>query len=198
MPWQIFSNHKNSLLMANILTDGFSEGDDEQVVNILKKWRGGVLSDQLFTVLAGMLPQPTVETVVLRKNGSEIEALLIPRPVGDIIWPGMVHTPGQALRAQDFHRPDNIPMNGPFERVQKYEIMTEFSKSPEFVGVAQYQTARGPEAVHVYLGLVAENARLPAASRWCNIKELEKLDNFIRHQLVPVRMAAEYFKSHYD
>jgi hypothetical protein len=184
--------------MANTLTDGFSSGDDEQVVTLLKKWRGGKLSDQLFNILAGMTPQPTVETVILRKINSEMEVLLIPRPEGDIIWPGMLHSPGQALRAMDYHRDDLTPLNGPFERVQQQEIMTDFSKVPEFVGVAQYLTARGPEAVHVYLAHITDFARLPVTARWCNIKELEKLDNFISHQLIPIRMAADFYNANYD
>jgi hypothetical protein len=179
--------------MTNTFTDGFSPGDDKRVVAILKKWRGRALSDQLFNTLAGIFPQPTVETVILRHRDTEVEVLLIPRPEGDITWPGMLHSPGQTLRAMDYHRPDNTPINGPFERVQQYEIMTNFSRPPQFVGVAQYSTARGPEAVHIYLARIPEDARLPQLAGWYNIEELENLDNFIQHQIIPIRLAVDFF-----
>jgi hypothetical protein len=179
--------------MANTLTDGFSPGDDDQVVGILKKWQGGPLSDLLFTTLARMLPQPCVETVVLRRKNNSVQVLLVPRPPEDITWPGMLHSPGQALRAMDFQRPDEKPMYGPFERVQKNEIKADFIGEPEFVGVAQYSTRRGPEAVHVYLAQIAPDTALPENVQWCDVDKLPEMKDFIQHQLTPIRMAVEYF-----
>ncbi|GIW61426.1 MAG: hypothetical protein KatS3mg089_0278 [Patescibacteria group bacterium] len=181
----------------NRQTDGFDPGDDEKVIALLKKWKGGTLSDALFTRLAWMLPQPTVEMVIIRKRDKTLEVLLIPRPPDDIVWPGFLHLPGQTLRRMDYFRDDNTPMNGPLERIQKYEIQTSYLRTPEFVGVAQYMTQRGPEAVHIYLGAIAKNAKLPSGAIWAAIDDLPKMRNFINHQIIPIKIAANYFINHY-
>ncbi len=178
-------------------TDGFDPGDDEKVITILKKWKGGTISDKLFTTLAWMLPQPTVEMVIIRERNNTLEVLLIPRPPDDLVWPGFLHIPGQVLRRMDYLRDDNTPMNGPFERIQKYEIQTSFSRPPEFVGVTQYMTKRGPEAVHIYLSAIAENASLPQGAIWIAIDDLPKIKKFISHQIIPIKMATDYFIKHY-
>lgn len=178
----------------NKRTDGFEPGDDKKVVEILKKWQGGVISDALFTQLAWMLPQPTIETVILRENNAQIEVLLTRRPEDDPVWPGARHSPGQVLRHMDYKRPDNTPLNGPFERVQEHEIKTKFLHDPEFVGVAQYMTKRGPEAVHVFLAAIDPKATLPEGAIWHPVDQLEKLDNFMQHQIIPISLAAKHFK----
>lgn len=177
----------------NNTTDGFDPEDDEKVISTLKKWKGGVLSDELFTQLAYIIPQPTIETVVLRKKENAIEALLIPRPAHDSIWPGVLHSPGQALRKMDYLRTDNTPLNGPFERVQSLEIKAKFLHTPEFVGIAQYMTKRGPEAVHIFLASIAEDSALPENAIWKRVDDLPQLTNFMDHQIIPINMAKNFF-----
>ncbi len=173
-----------------MITDGFDPGDDETGVAILGKWRGGALSTPLYTVLAGMLPQPTVECVVLRRGPSnDIEALLIPRPESDIAWKGMLHSPGAALRGADYRRADGRPVNGVFERVQRGELNTSFIGEPRFAGLVAYMTARGPEAMQCYLVHIEDDAPLPEGAGWYRVDDLPGMDNFIQHQLTPVRMA---------
>lgn len=175
-----------------MVSGGLTALEEKQVVEILGKWDGGPLSAELFTVLARIIPQPCVETVVIRKVENKFQVLLIPRPQDDPTWPGLLHSPGQALRAADYHRQDNVPMNGVFERVQKNEIKAEFSSTPHFVGVAQYMTKRGPEAVHIFVTTLAEGSSLAPEFQWVNVDEIDTLPNFIHHQVVPIRMAVAY------
>ena len=64
---------------------------------------------------------------------------------------------------------------------------------PEFIGVAQYNTDRGPEATGIYLAKVADNTVLPQNVVWQDVEKLEGMANFIKHQLVPIRMAVKKF-----
>lgn len=183
--------------MPKLVTDGFTPEDDAEMQRLLRKWAkagGGAFADATFTLLAYALPQPTIETVVLRRNTDGVEVLLIPRPQGDPIWNGMLHSPGQALRRMDYFRSDGIPVNGPFERVQKGELKCEFTSVPQFVGVAQYMTERGPEAMHCYLAQVPDDATLPSDAVWMDVKDLKDEPRFIQHQTVPVRMAEKFFE----
>jgi len=181
--------------MPTEMTNGFDIGDDQKVIDILSKWTGGPISDALFTELARIIPQPCVETVILRQN-SVIEVLLVPRPANDPVWPGMLHSPGQTLRAGDFFRDDHTPINGPFERVQKNEIKTSFNSPPEFVAIAQYMTKRGPEAVTIYLATIYSQANLPAGAGWYKVQQLETLENFISHQLTAINLAVAKFTTY--
>ena len=114
-------------------TEGLTSEEDDQLVHLLSKWTGGRISTPVFTQLAGMIPQPIVEVVFLRVNNEKLETLLIPRPEDDIVWPGMVHTPGTALRAADFHREDRYPLDGAFERIRR-EVNNQFAYPPTFAG----------------------------------------------------------------
>lgn len=180
--------------MGTPVTDGFDVGDDEKVISILNKWKGGPISDKLFTELAGILPQPCIETVILRENNQEIEVLLIPRPSDDISWNGMLHSPGGALRHSDFMRADKTPINGVFERIQNKETKLNFSEEPIFVTNLQHMTKRGPEAVMVYLAKMSDSAKFPDEFVWVNINKLESLPNFPKHQLTVIQKAVEKFK----
>lgn len=179
--------------MKNDATDGFDAGDDEKVIEIFKKWKGGPLSSKLFTVLSGILPTPTVETVILRKNGDKVEALLIPRPADDIIWKGKIHSPGGAFRFADYKREDGDPLAGVLERVEEKEIKTKFLDRPEFVTVIPVMTDRGPEVAQIYLGKVDENYQFPEGANWYDIDSLESNTDFIKHQLKVIKLAAEKF-----
>lgn len=132
------------------ITDGFDLGDDEKVVSILKKWKGGVLSDQFFTSISKMTPQIAAIIVVFRKNGEKLETLLLPRPDNDPVWSGMLNLPGKMFRAMDFKRDDKNPINGPLERIQEDEIKMHLS-GVKFAGLAFQNTLRGPIMVLVHI-----------------------------------------------
>lgn len=178
------------------ITNGFDPGDDEIVVGILKKWTGGRISTPLFTVLAGMLVIPVLETVILRQHEGNIQILLLSRPPDDIVWKGMIHSPGGALRRMDYLRPDENPNNGVFERIQKGEIKNEFIKPPVFAGiiVPGRISNRGPEIAQVFLCQIDKKAILPPEAGWYNIQDLPKMSNFIQHQLLAINMAVNAFK----
>src|SRR3989344_8093896 len=100
-------------------TDGLTLEEDQKLAQLLSKWKGGRISTPVFTELAKMTPQAIVEVVLFRFNNGELETLLIPRPDDDIVWSGMIHTPGTALRVSDFLREDLNHPNVAFERLQR-------------------------------------------------------------------------------
>lgn len=179
--------------MSQLITDGLAMADEKQLMQLLKKWKGGPLSDSLFTALAQMLPMPCVESIVLRNVNGRTECLLTPRPENDPIWPGFIHSPGSVLRAMDFRRPDGVAVNGPFERVQEKEIMNKFEYPPIFVGIHTHLGARGPEVLLIHFTSISKQAILPAGSLWADIDSLLELQNFIKHQHPGILMAAKKF-----
>jgi hypothetical protein len=77
---------------------------DEEIVSLcrlLAKCQPGELPIEIFNEIARLTVSLAIEFIPLRYNGQQIEVLLIPRPTGDPIWPGMVHTPGTILRPTD-------------------------------------------------------------------------------------------------
>ncbi len=175
-------------------TEGLTQEEDEQLTDLLSKWKGGRISAPVFTELARIIPQSIVEVVVFRKNGNTLETLLIPRPADDIVWPGMYHTPGTALRLTDFHREDQNPLNGAFERLQHGELKSEFVKTPTFAGRLHRLADRGPEVAEIYF------ATLPGDSAsddniWYPVDQLSQNPKFIQYQLGHVLMAAEQYRN---
>ena len=175
------------------ITPGFSTGDDEKVIEILHKWDGGRLSTGLFTELARIIPVSTVETVILRQREGKIQVLLIPRPADDIVWKGMLHSPGASVRWADINRSDGDPLAGVFERIQKQEIMTLFAGRPEFIGMVLQQVKRGPEVTQVFLAQIDPDAKLPLGADWYDVDTLDKVPYFITHQLKAINLAKEKF-----
>ena len=131
-------------------TDGLTLEEDGELARLLSKWNGGRISTPVFTELARMIPQPIVEVVLFRGNDNVLETLLIPRPADDIVWPGMLHTPGAAVRTSDFRREDKNPLNGVFERIQRGELNSDFAYTPVFADRLHRLGDRGPEVAEVY------------------------------------------------
>lgn len=174
------------------ITSGFEPEDDGKAVEILRKWNGGRISTPLFTEIARIVPQPIVEIVILRVHEGRVETLLLPRPEDDIIWPGMVHTPGVSLRSADFHREDQNPINGALERVES-EIGLDITLLPLEPFVQNEISERGPAASQVYIGKVADDAKLPEGRFWHPVEDLPNVGNFIQHQYGFVIEAARRF-----
>ncbi len=174
-------------------TEGLTLEEDQELVALLAKLRGGRISTPVFTELARIIPQSIVEVVVFRRNGGRLETLLIPRPEDDIVWPGMYHTPGAALRASDFQREDQSPLNGPFERIQRGELNSEFAHNPTFAGRLHRLGGRGPEVAEVYFAELPEDSALPQNHLWYPVEQLAQNQKFIQHQLGHVMIAAEQY-----
>lgn len=174
-------------------TDGLTQEEDLELATLLSKWNGGRISTPVFTELARIIPQPIVEVVLFRRNGEMLETLLIPRPADDIVWPGMLHTPGAAIRTADFHREDQNPLNGVFERIEHGELNSDFAYTPVFVGRLYRLGARGSEVAEVYFSELLE--RLQRRDHvWCPVDKLAENPKFIQHQLGYVTTAAEQYK----
>lgn len=181
--------------MSTNITHGLTPEEDIELQALFKKWAaagGGAFSDATFTYLAYALPTPCIETVILRETNDVIEVLLIKRPDNDPVWPNCIHSPGGALRRADYKRDDVNPINGVFERVQRNELHNNFIDTPVFVGMRHYSTNRGPEVVHVYLAQISSDAQVPE-SQWVDVSKLNELPNFIKHQIVPINDAVNFY-----
>lgn len=179
-------------LPDQFVTDGLTPKEDQRLAELLSKWGGGRISTPVFTELARMSPQPIVEVVLFRKNGGVLETLLIPRPDDDIVWPGMLHTPGAALRTSDFHREDQSPPDGAFERIQHGELNSDFAYAPVFAGRLHRLGNRGPEVVEVYVAELPEGFQHHHV--WYPVDKLAENPKFIQHQLGHVLLAAEQYR----
>ena len=140
-----------------------------------------------------MIPQPIVEVVVFRKSGEILETLLIPRPADDIVWPGMLHTPGAAIRTSDFRREDQNPLNGVFDRIQRGELSSDFAYTPGFAGCLHRLGDRGPEVAEVYFTELPEGLG-QQHHVWYPVDKLAENPKFIQHQLGHVTLAAEQYR----
>ncbi len=178
------------------VTDGLTLEEDRELARLSSKWKGGRISTPVFTEIAKMTPQAIVEVVLLRVNDGQLETLLIPRPDDDIIWPGMVHTPGTALRLSDFLREDQNPLNGAFERLQGGELNSKFAYEPVFVGRLHRRTyVRGAEVAEIYMTELAEGSALQIGQVWYPVDKLIANPIFIQHQLSHVNLAAEHYRT---
>lgn len=175
-------------------TDGLTIEEDKQLTSLLAKWGGGRISTSVFTELARVIPQPIVEVVLFRKNSGVLETLLIPRPKDDIVWPGMVHTPGTAIRASDYKREDKNPLEGAFERIQNGELQGGFETDPTFAGRLYRNGDRGAEVVEVYIAELPEDFKLLEGQEWYPVEKLANNSKFIQGQLGHVKLAAEQFR----
>ena len=174
-------------------TDGLTLAEDRELARLLSKWNGGGISTPVFTEVAKMSPQPIIEVVLFRINDGELETLLIPRPDDDIIWQGMVHTPGTALRVSDFLREDQNPLNGAFGRIQGGELNSEFAYTPIFAGRLHRFGERGAEVAEIYVAELIEGSVLQPSHVWHPVDKLSGNPKFIQGQLGHVILAAERY-----
>lgn len=178
-------------------SDGLTPQEDQDLARLLSKWTGGPISTPVFTQLARITPQAIVEVVLLRVSNTTLETLLIPRPEDDIVWPGMFHTPGTALRTSDYYRADLAPLNGAFERIQR-EINNEFSGPPTFAGRLHRLSERGPEVKEVYFAQLPEDSDSKPGYIWYPIEDLATNPDFIQGQLEQVIMATTLYNERID
>ncbi|MBU0534973.1 hypothetical protein KKC62_02285 [Patescibacteria group bacterium] len=184
--------------MFEDLTEGLSPQEDEILCCILKKWAdagGGRFSPKVLNWLAYAIPQPAIETIVFRLYDGKVQVLLLPRPPRDIIWEGMLNSPGQLLRRMDFLREDGNPINGAFQRIQHEELKCNFVGDPIFVGVLPQLSKRGPDVVQCYLAQIPDDSTVSEGSEWLDVGGLGENPRVIKSELGPIKFALKQFKS---
>jgi hypothetical protein len=174
--------------MSVKITSGFSPGDDEKVISILKKFKGGPVSDKLFEVLAGILPTTPV-IVVFITNKKDPEILFVPRPSDDPVWPSALNLPGNMIRLVDFKRSDNSPINGAFERIQKSEIHSKFPQKPKFIGINLNTDSRGPWIALVYKIELTNKSDYLGIGEWVKVDDVEKRKDLINSEINHINVA---------
>lgn len=175
------------------ITDGFDPGDDEKVVSILNKWKGGILSDQLFAAVSKLTPQISTIIVLFRKNGDILETLLIKRPEDDPTWPGILNLPGKMFRGADFERKDGNPVNGPLERIQESELQTKLDNI-KFAGVAYQNTKRGPIVVIVHIAEISMDFAGKPGWVWRDVAKMSQFSDMIPTEMEAIEVAIKAFK----
>ncbi|MDD4937801.1 MAG: hypothetical protein PHX34_02170 [Candidatus Shapirobacteria bacterium] len=173
-------------------TDGLTLKEDQQLTDLLSKWNGGRISTPVFTELAKMIPQSIVELVIFRQNNDVLETLLIPRPKDDIVWPGMLHNPGSAIRNSDFKNNAQQPEKSLFERLQNSEVKAPFA-SPIFVDLHRGIGQRGSEVAQIYFTEMLSEPNQEGC-QWCPVDQLAQNPKFIQDQLEHIKLAAEQYK----
>ncbi len=173
------------------ISEGLNRAQESKLIKLLSKLHGS-LSAAVFTQLARIIPQPIVELVILRWDGKEVETLLIPRPEDDIVWPGMVHNPGTALRQSDYMREDKNPLNGAWERLTEELGGSKFN-TPMFAGLLYPMTKRGPIVAQIFYATLPSNHVLQKGQEWVNILDLEDRPDFDQEQLEHILLAADEF-----
>jgi len=186
---------RNHQLPEYLPTEGFTPKEDQQLVDILKKLKGERISTPVYTELARILPQTTVEITIFRIKNNIIETLLISRPKDDIVWPNMLHTPGSAIRASDFDRPDQNPLNGAFARIQQEISNNEFLFIPRPVGHLYRKVKRGAEVADIYFTEIPDNSDKDSYV-WYPVDKLSQNPRFIQHQLEHVLLAATQYQQY--
>lgn len=178
--------------MGTLITDGFDAGDDEKIVSILNKWKGGPLSDRLFTSVSKLTPQVSVITTIFRKRGDIIETLLLPRPSDDPLWPNMLNLPGKMFRAMDFERVDGNPMNGPLKRIQNDELKIKF-ESVKFIDLVFQNIARGHIVVLLHIGELSDNQEDKSDWVWADVTRLKELNNFLETETSAIEVGLKHY-----
>lgn len=177
-----------------IPTEGLTIKEDQQLTELLKKWSGGQISTPVFTEMARIIPQSVVELTVFRKNNGVLETLIIPRPENDIVWPGMTHTPGTAMRATDFKTEGKNPLEAAIDRIKNRELHCEFAYTPIYGGNFRRLVERGAEIGEAYFTELS-NKSMESHFQWYPVDKLSENPNFIQHQVGHIKTAAEAYKN---
>ena len=179
--------------MSTSITDGFSIGDDKKVIEILKKWKGGAISDDLFFTISAMAPQVSAIIVFFRKKEDKVEVLLLPRPDDDPLHAGGLNLPGKMFRNVDFKRADENALNGPLKRIQQNELKVELKNKPKFAEIVFQNTARGYIVALVHLGELSVDQKDGEGWVWADVTKLKELDNFLETETSAIEAALKHY-----
>lgn len=122
---------------------------DQQLAALLREYESGFLPYPVFEQIARLIALPILEFIPLRKGATDIEVLLIARSADDPFWPGLLHTPGTVIRADDIN--EDHTANWPaFERIVKDELQGTKTGSPHYAGSQLHKSKRGVEQAQIY------------------------------------------------
>lgn len=107
------------------------------LVSLLNRSTPGDLPPDVFEAVGRIAVYPAIEFIPLRKVDGRIEVLLFQRPVDDIVWPSMWHTPGTILR------PTDVRYEDAFARLINDELAGTEINPPIFMGAELSSNARG-------------------------------------------------------
>lgn len=122
---------------------------EQQIATLLKGYKPGFLPYPIFEQIARLVAMPIVEFIPFRQQDGQIEVLLIARPQDDVLWPGLLHTPGTVVRATDIQN-ESGQMWTPFKRILHDELLDTEVGSPHFVGSQLHLSKRGAEQAQIY------------------------------------------------
>lgn len=163
-----------------------TEQEINQVVETLKKLEPGYLPVEIFYQFARLYVTPIIELVPIRKDNKEgLKLLTLQRPANDPHWPGMLHTPGTVLRANDGS------INDALQRIQKKELGNiNFVQDPTLVDYDFHTVNRGKEIALVFY---AEYNEIPTNGLEINAKDLP--ENLVDTQINFINKAISKYEA---
>ncbi len=150
----------------------------------LSNLQPGFLPLPIFMEITRLSVTPIIEIVPLRKNGGNIEVLLLERPADDPYWPGQQHTPGTVLRPSD----QKGSYSDAFRRIFTDELQLELKQQPVFVTNTFHQVARGSELALIFF---VEIEGEPPVGTFYNSTSLP--ENIVATQLEFIGLSVESF-----
>ncbi len=164
---------------------GLGETEEKQLISLMGKVQDK-MSIGVFEAVAEKFVITAVETVVMRRAGARLETLLIPRPEGDIHWPGLLHTPGSILRRSDY---DNGGYVATFKRIEEKEVGAKFAYPPRFVGYHFEMNKRGGCNHMVFIAEIEAGAQ--HQGEFYDVDDLPA--NFLDEQVKLIKLARNKF-----
>lgn len=157
-----------------------------QVVNILSKLEPGYLPQEIFYQFTRLYVTPIIELVPIRKTASgEIKILTIKRELDDPHWPGLIHTPGTVLRAND------EKIETALNRIKTEELNgISFTTKPVFTNYDFHKVNRGMELALIF---VAEYEKPIEGSIEIDLDNFP--ENLVNTQINFIKQAIEYYES---
>ena len=154
------------------------------LVELLKKCVPGELSPEVFEAVAQVAVYPAVEFIPLRKIDERIEALLFERPIDDLMWPSMLHTPGTILR------PTDMTYQAAFNRLYRDELMGLETDPPIFLGAELSHNRRGACVLLEHLIVVTGK---PTVGKFYDVEHLP--ESFIEEQRLSLERAVAAYRN---
>ena len=168
-------------------------GDDDiiRTAELLKGLEPGFLPFPIFEQVARLVALPIVEFIPLRRHNDQTEVLLIARPDDDVLFPGLLHTPGTVVRATDIFREGGTDWV-PFERILHEELFDTEVGPPHFFGSQLHASKRGAEQAQLYW---VEVLAAPKIGEFYAVDQLPT--GLIESQLIFINEAVKHFDRHH-
>ncbi|MDL2341619.1 MAG: hypothetical protein QFB87_00885 [Patescibacteria group bacterium] len=161
---------------------------DQHLANLLKEYEPGFLPYPIFEQIARLVALPIVEFIPFRMHDDQIEVLLIARPEDDVLWPGLLHTPGTVVRATDIQATKG-QLWTPFQRILSEELLDTPVGPHHFVGSQLHASKRGAEQAQLYwIEVIGE----PKIGTFYSLADLPA--DLMDSQRAFITQAAEHYK----